>query len=215
MKVFVSWSGERSHGVAEALRNWLPHVIQGLSPWLSSSDIDKGARWATDIASHLADSRVGIICLTPENVESAWILFEAGALSKTINQTFVCPYLVDLDPTDVKGPLAQFQAAKSDKADTQKLIKTINRAQEGNALAENLIEAAFEKWWPDLDQTIRSLPISTSRGAVERSEKDMLRELLTIARHFQLREKSAAGEANKIAQAVNELARQLRSLGRR
>jgi hypothetical protein len=66
MRIFVSWSGERSHGVAEALRNWLPHVIQGLQPWLSSNDIDKGARWAADIASHLEESRVGIICLTPE-----------------------------------------------------------------------------------------------------------------------------------------------------
>ena len=104
MKIFVSWSGERSHGVAEALRNWLPHVIQGLQPWLSSNDIDKGARWATDIASHLEESRVGIICLTPENIDSAWILFEAGALSKTVNQTFVCPYLVDLNLPMSKVP---------------------------------------------------------------------------------------------------------------
>lgn len=152
--------------------------------------------------------------LTPENVDSAWILFEAGALSKTINQTFVCPYLIDLEPTDVKGPLAQFQAAKSDKEDTQRLPKTINRAQEGNALAENLIEAAFEKWWPDLEQKLQSLPNSMPRSAFERSEKDMLKELLTIARQFQQREKSTAGDANKIVQAVNELTRQLRNLGR-
>lgn len=73
MKVFISWSGERSRAVAEALRNWLPHVIQGLQPWFSSNDIDKGVRWATDIAANLQESRVGIICLTPENLESPWI----------------------------------------------------------------------------------------------------------------------------------------------
>lgn len=215
MKIFISWSGERSRIVAEALRIWLPHVIQGLHPWISSNDIDKGARWATDIASELEQSRVGIICLTPENVESAWILFEAGALSKTINQTFVCPYLIDLEPTDIKGPLVQFQAAKSDKEDTRKLIQTINRAQGETALSDNRIDAAFEKWWPDLEQQIRNLPPPEMGIAFQRSEKDMLRELLLIARHFQRREHSSSNEANKIVRAVNELTSQLRNLGRR
>lgn len=214
MKIFISWSGERSHHVAEALRNWLPHVIQGLQPWLSSNDIDKGVRWAADMASHLEDSRVGIICLSPDNLDAAWILFEAGALSKTINQTFVCPYLIDLEPTDVKGPLAQFQASKSDKNDTRKLIKTINRAQEKNALAEDLVNAAFQKWWPDLEKKLIDLPPSKVGKAFERSEKDMLKELLTFARHFEQRERTTAGDTNKIVQAVNDLTRQLRSLGR-
>jgi len=214
MKIFISWSGERSHHVAEALRNWLPHVIQGLQPWLSSNDIDKGVRWAADMASHLEDSRVGIICLSPDNLEAAWILFEAGALSKTINQTFVCPYLVNLEPTDVKGPLAQFQASKSDRNDTRKLIKTINSAQGEDALAENLVNAAFEKWWPDLEQKLIDLPPSKVGRAFERSEKDMLKELLTLARHFEQRERATAGNTNQIVQAVNDLTRQLRSLGR-
>jgi hypothetical protein len=33
---------------------------------------------------------VGIICLTPENWEKAWILFEAGALSKTVFVVSFC-----------------------------------------------------------------------------------------------------------------------------
>lgn len=181
---------------------------------MSSNDIDKGVRWAADMASHLEDSRVGIICLSPDNLEAAWILFEAGALSKTINQTFVCPYLADLEPTDVKGPLAQFQASKADRNDTRKLIKTINRAQDKDALAENLVNAAFEKWWPDLEQKLRDLPPSKVGRAFERSEKDMLKELLTLARHFEQRERATAGNTNKIVQAVNDLTRQLRSLGR-
>jgi hypothetical protein len=141
-------------------------------------------------------------------------LFEAGALSKTVNQTFVCPYLVDLEPTDVKGPLAQFQAARSDKPDTGKLIRTINRAQEKGALPENLIDAAFEKWWPDLEQQLRSLPPSNAARGFERSEKDMLKELLTMARHFERQSASSTSDSNKIVQAVNELTRQLRNLGR-
>jgi hypothetical protein len=75
MEVFISWSGERSKAVAEALHDWLPNVIQTVRPWVSLADIEKGTRWNTDIASQLAECRVGLICLTPENVSAPWLLF--------------------------------------------------------------------------------------------------------------------------------------------
>src|SRR5205807_1107469 len=51
MKVFISWSGSRSHKVALILRNWLPSVLQHVDPWLSSEDIDKGARWIVELGT--------------------------------------------------------------------------------------------------------------------------------------------------------------------
>lgn len=85
--------------MAKALRTWLPKIINAIKPWLSSADIDKGARWGSDLALRLEGSKAGIICLTPSNLQSEWILFEAGALSKTIQNTFVCPLLIGLEPT--------------------------------------------------------------------------------------------------------------------
>ncbi len=96
MKVFISWSGPRSAAVAEALRYWLPKVIQALEPWMSADDIEKGTRWRSGIATELEQSSVGIICLTRENLDSTWIHFEAGALSKQQKSTYVREILRDL-----------------------------------------------------------------------------------------------------------------------
>ena len=82
--VFISWSGERSKHVALGLRDWLPAILQTAKPWMSESDIDKGARGVEEIGKALSDIEIGIVCLTPENLDSRWILFEAGALSKTL-----------------------------------------------------------------------------------------------------------------------------------
>lgn len=142
--------GARSGAAAEALRAWSPKIINALRPWLSSADIDKGARWSSDIAIRLESAKAGIICLTPANLHADWVLFEAGALSKTIQSTFVCPLLIGLEPSDVKGPLAQFQATRIVKGDVLKLLKTLNSGLGENALTEDHVAEAFEVWWPKL-----------------------------------------------------------------
>ena len=127
MRIFISWSGLRSKAVAEALRDWLVRVIQRLEPWVSSEDIRAGARWQSEIAGVLASTKVGVLCLTPDNLNSKWLHFEAGALAKTIdNSTFVCPYLLDLDPSAVTLPLGQFHAKRADEEGTRARSGLIN-----------------------------------------------------------------------------------------
>jgi hypothetical protein len=82
LKIFISWSGPRSLAVAEAQRDWLPNVFQMVEPWISAGDIDKGAKWRQAITGELEKSDFGLICLTPENLASPWLLFEAGSLAK-------------------------------------------------------------------------------------------------------------------------------------
>jgi hypothetical protein len=95
---------------------------------MSTTDIDAGARWNRDIDKELGETTFGIICLTKTNHSSPWILFEAGALAKTIEDTFVCPYLIDLVPSDIpSGPLTQFQAKRADEKETWELILQLTR----------------------------------------------------------------------------------------
>ncbi len=115
MKVFVSWSGERSKQMAAALKEWLPTAIQYLEPWMSDTDIHAGDRWADKMATELKESNVGIVCVTGENLTSEWLHFEAGALSKLMQNTRVITVLLDLDVQAVSGPLTLFQMKKLDK----------------------------------------------------------------------------------------------------
>lgn len=183
MDIFISWSGERSRAAAEALHGWLPKVINAIKPWLSSEDIDKGARWSTDVASRLETAKAGIICLTPSNLHSDWILFEAGALSKTLKNTFVCPFLIGIGPSDVKPPLAQFQATRAIKEEVLKLLKTLNNALGDTGLTETHIDEAFDVWWPKLDAQLKALPKEESKGRPHRSDRELLEELLALVRN--------------------------------
>ena len=39
MKIFISWSGERSQKIAELFKDWIQCVIQAAKPWISSHDV--------------------------------------------------------------------------------------------------------------------------------------------------------------------------------
>ena len=60
MKVFLSWSGDQSRLLAEALRTWMPTVIQAVKPYFTPDDIAKGARSATEISRELEVAAVGL-----------------------------------------------------------------------------------------------------------------------------------------------------------
>lgn len=185
MDIFVSWHGQRSHAVAVALRDWLPQIVNEFKPWLSSSSIDKGARWSPEIAAKLATAKAGIFCLTPSNLVAPWILFEAGAISKTAEKSYVCTLLVDLHASDVTDPLAQFQATRLAKDDLLQLVKNLNGilAVE-DRMSDAHVEKAFEKWWPDLENELKKLPPDESTHGPRREQRDLLEEVLQKVREI-------------------------------
>lgn len=187
MRIFISWSGIKSKATAEILREWLPNVIQSLDPWISSQDIGKGARWSLDIVENLEQASVGIICLTKGNVNSPWILFEAGALSKTLDKSLVCPYLIDFDESELDGPLIQFQSTRANKVETKKLLETLNTELGKKKVGEKVLASAFENWWPKLEKALNGLSINEEQEndqLPKRKDSEMLVEILKLARDF-------------------------------
>jgi hypothetical protein len=182
MKVFISWSGERSRHVAVALRQWLPDVIQEVEPWMSQHDIVSGARWSAEIGRHLDSTNFGILCLTPENAHADWLLFEAGALAKKLTDSFVVPYLIAMEPSEIPGgPLSQFQAKRSTKDDTLKLVQDVNAVLGIGALEADRLSRLFERAWPDLETAIKTAP-ATIAAPKPRSIDDVLSEILETVR---------------------------------
>jgi hypothetical protein len=212
VKVFLSWSGLRSRKVAEALRRWLPDVIQEIDPWVSSQDIAKGGRGIEEITHELSTTDFGIICVTPENESSTWIHFEAGSLAKQFEVAHVAPFLLGIKIADLTGPLSKFQATVGDsRDDVRKLVGDMNKALAGRAVAEDRLERAFTRSWPEFEEALQvahsSTPPEGARHSIERSEADMLEEILLLARKQEYRRANLEGRAN---QAEEKLSRSRR-----
>ena len=198
MKIFISWSGPRSQYIAKALNDWLPKVIQAVDPWMSSEDIAVGTRWAAEISNNLSEIRVGIICLTPENQNNPWIMFEAGALSKTLQNTFVCPYLMDISPSQLSSPLTQFQSVQADKDGTFKLLQTLNKALgEGSRITDSQLSESIDMWWSSLEKILEGAPNVNLSRVQKRSSDEILEEVVENTRE-QLRREEIRLEASNL-----------------
>jgi len=154
MKVFISWSGEKSRLVASGLKAFLQDVNQRIIVWFSDTDIKAGDRWGNELASRLESSNYGIICVTQESLQSPWVLFEAGALGKVVSGSKVCPYLIDLTRKQLTGPLAQFQSKEATKEQTLEMLISLNYAMDDEALSEDRLKRYFDTFWPALEQVL-------------------------------------------------------------
>lgn len=208
MKIFLSWSGELSHKTAIIFRDWLPSVIQSIVPYVSSEDIDKGARWSTDIAKELDNSTFGILCVTKENVHAPWLTFEAGALSKTMEKAAVSPFLFDIKRSEVSGPILQFQSTIFERDDIKKLVASLNRACGAEVLSDDRLEKAFQVWYPTLETQLNELlqsPPSISLASEEEpieSSSDILEEILDLTRNNQKLLRNPDGEFVKEVESI-------------
>jgi len=186
MKVFISWSGSRSKAVANALREWLPLVLQYAKPWVSDKDIGAGERWAQSVAGELDASNFGIICITPENLQSEWILFEAGALSKSMLDAKVIPLLFGLELSDLSGPLSQFQAQKVDEAGMMEVIRAINKVSDNQA-NDQIVTRSVPLLWPALQAELNKIPDTQPSEKHMRPQHEILEELVTGVRGLNTR----------------------------
>lgn len=198
MKVFISWSGQRSKAVAEIFSDWLKCVIQASQPWISTRDIDRGAIWFSEINDKLKDVSVGVVFLTQDNKNKPWILFETGALAKGLTTNRVCTFLIDLHPQDLQDPLAQFNHTTPNEGSVWELIRTINACLAEKALDERILRQVFDIYWDQLNQKINiALDENPPNEIVPpRSEQDILTEILNNTRTLAHKVRALENTAN-------------------
>jgi TIR domain len=213
MRVFISWSGELSKQLAEAVREWLATTLSYVKPFFTPSDIEKGANWGQEISVQLKQSSFCVIALTRESLNSNWVMFEAGAISSSVNKPRICAILFDIEPTDLQGPLAAFHATRFSREDIYKLVKTIN-SNAGDAAIENeRLDRIFDKWWPDLEESVSKITSKTASSAKPpvRSDRDLLQEVVGLCRviseqQSQIREMLVGMTHDQVAFNPNQIA---------
>ncbi len=152
MRVFVSWSGKKSRKVGHKLRKWLSELFPGVKVWVSSRDIGAGKRWSRALERSLDEAQFGILCLTEKNVEKPWVLFEAGALARSVRR--LVPYRIDVIQKMLPGPLAQFQSVSATKKGTRRLVDALADEIYTRKGRPSNLELNYKKSWPHLKRDL-------------------------------------------------------------
>lgn len=164
MKIFISWSGAQSYSLAKCIADWLPNVIQRAKPFLSSG-ISKGERWSTVIANELHETHFSVLCITSDNISAPWLLFEAGAISKSLTLGEVAPVLVGVAKDALSGsPLAQFQLTELTYNEMFNFTKSLNES-DSDALDDQRLREAFDAFWPKFEKSLEGQGLSSATTA--------------------------------------------------
>jgi TIR domain len=169
MLVVLSWSGEKSRLVARALERTLPLSLQHVTPWVSERDIGAGETWFNELMKNLSRCRIGVVCMTPDNIASPWIHFEAGVIAATGEEQAgkapkrVLPFLVGIDDSELPGALSMYQATDArDRASVKSFLATLNNHLETSKQCPS-IDRVFPEFWKLLQRHLDSKPAVTKK----------------------------------------------------
>lgn len=178
LTVFLSWSGDRSKSLANALRQFLSGAFPSVQVWMSEHDIEAGVRWIETLDSKLKKSYFAVLCLTPENLDAPWLLFEAGSVTKGASRSRVVPYRLGLKSEAVPLPLAQFQGVDADERGTLGLLQSLNSVL-GNSIGEDQLAGTFSHLWPPLKTQVEEILRSSSPAPASETahERQRVRKL--------------------------------------
>lgn len=162
MKIFISWSKELSKQVAYILKKWIPRIIQTVREediFVSDQDVNAGVQWDNVIFDKLDNSNLGIVCVTRENINSPWMLFESGYMVCHNHRKNVVPVLIGLSNHAIQdSPLAHFQTITTERNGMEKMISAINKSQPIEIqVADEVVARSFNSNWNELNSELCSI----------------------------------------------------------
>ena len=78
------WSGDRSKAAALGLKSLLESTFPEAFDVFISEHTQPGEPWARRLESELEQSQFGVLCLTQDNFQAPWLLYEAGLSRKDL-----------------------------------------------------------------------------------------------------------------------------------
>ena len=158
-KVFISWSGENGKKISIILKRILEKEIfsDHLECFVSDMDIASGEDWWNKIKKELRAAKLGILCITKENIESPWIHYEAGALVGNNVRTIPLLFNCNFDALQ-KTPLNGRQCVMfHDKGKFLKMIHEINRDFRIVDLDEKLFSVLLDNAYRKMQEEMRDV----------------------------------------------------------
>ncbi|MFH0816746.1 MAG: hypothetical protein V1934_08035 [Methanobacteriota archaeon] len=197
VKLFLSWSGERSKAAACIINTYSKAIINDVDPFFSP-DIEKGTVWFNKILSELHESDIGMFFLTPDNRDAPWLFLEMGAIAAKLHNSRVYTILIGINETDVKEPFPQYQNTKLTKDDLLKVFISINKLLV-KPLEEKVLERSFNGQWASMEKEINDLDKKMKKddGVKLQKPEELLTEILTKVRNIELEVFKISGKTDK------------------
>lgn len=163
-KIFISWSGDNSKEIAVSLKNILQNSVfkdTGLECFVSDIDISSGDDWWSKIKAELKKCKLGIVCITKENIRAPWIYFESGAM--VARDLKLIPLLINCDIKSLNNtPISSKHMVDFYNLEKFKnMIKTINAELQlltiANSNLDVIAKKGYDQLCSELTPTLRKL----------------------------------------------------------
>ena len=186
MKIFISWSKQKSRRLAEATKKFIISVLGDSVQIFFSPDMYRGSCVDNEIHNNLLCSDKCIVCITSENYKNPWLMYEAGVVYGTHYATpgsnVVIPILFEHVPewsSWVDKPLNRYAPIDilHSHRDFQKCRTEIKRFLEELAQEVGGVKLSnFTKNWNIYENNIRE--ILNSEKLIPESCRDLVEQIM-------------------------------------
>ena len=126
--VFISWHSDKQ-GIGKKISNCFHDYlckIFGKDIKVFASDVDIKHKWTDELSKALEQSKYGIVVLTPQALDSAWMPYEFGVLRRYPDQVWCFRFG---DVSRDKTPFAYYQNLIFSENEVSSMLDTIARKE--------------------------------------------------------------------------------------